>query len=312
MSAPMLTDKRIALLRGGRSSERAVSLDSGAAIERALRNNGCVVEVFDPVDRDWFARLPASNPDCVFIALHGGEGENGAIQGMLEAMDLLYTGSGVLASALAMDKQLCKEIWLSRGMPTARFAMLDAQCDFAAVIDELGSVMVKPVREGSSVGMQRADNAQQLQEACREASRYDSAVMAEQWLSGAEYTVSFVGGRALPVIEVVPATEFYDYFAKYQADTTQYHCPADLDAADTAAITALAEQAYQGLGCRDWGRVDVMRDASGQFQLLEVNTTPGMTSHSLVPMAAKAVGMSFDALVAAITGAALARGEFAA
>ncbi len=307
MSAAALSGMHIAMLSGGRSSERAVSLDSGAAVATALRHSGCELTTLDTADQDWLMQLLACNADCVFIALHGGEGENGSIQGLLQTLGIHYTGSGVLASALAIDKRRCKDMWRGIGLPTAAFAMLEADTDFAAVIDELGPVMVKPVSEGSSVGMKRAETAAELKAAWRDAVQFDDAVMAEQWLSGSEFTVAIVAGQTLPAIRIEPASGFYDYHAKYIADSTQYHCPAGLSAAEEAELGALARAAYNSVGCRDWGRVDAMLDGAGNFQLLEVNTVPGMTGHSLVPMAAKAAGMSFDELVVAIVNAARGR-----
>ena len=295
---------RVGLLYGGTSSEREVSLMSGAAIHQALQNLGVDVVAID-ADENLLQQLPGYNLDRVFIALHGVGGEDGTLQGALEYLGLPYTGSGVLASALAMDKLRCKQMWQGMGLPTTDFALLDADSDWAAILERLGgSVMVKPACEGSSIGMSRAATAEQLQQAWRDAAATDSdqqiAVIAEPLLPGPEYTVAVLNGQLLPSIRIESNAEFYDYQAKYFSNETQYLCPSELSEQREQELQQLCLQAFESVGCRGWGRVDVMVDAQGNYQLLEVNTVPGMTSHSLVPMAAKAAGLSFDQLVAKV------------
>jgi D-alanine-D-alanine ligase len=245
--------------------------------------------------------LPSYQLDRVFIALHGPGGEDGTLQGALEYLELPYTGSGVLASALAMDKLRCKQMWRGIGLPTTDFAVLDEKSDWAAVLDSLGGkVMVKPTCEGSSIGMSRVETAQQLQEAWRQAADLSNVVIAESLLEGEEYTVAILGDQALPSIRIEAKEVFYDYQAKYFSDETAYFCPSGLSVAREEELRDLSVAAFNSLGCRGWGRVDVMVDSAGSFQLLEVNTVPGMTSHSLVPMAASAAGLSFDELVLSI------------
>lgn len=292
---------RVGLLYGGTSSEREVSLMSGAAIHQALQNLGVDVVAID-AGNDLLQQLPDYKLDRVFIALHGVGGEDGTLQGALEYLNLPYTGSGVLASALAMDKLRCKQMWQGIGLPTTDFALLEADCDWAATLERLGgSVMVKPACEGSSIGMSRAATAEQLEKAWQDAAATDSeqqiAVIAEPLLPGPEYTVAILDGHVLPSIRIESNAEFYDYQAKYFSDQTQYLCPSELSEHREQELQELCVQAFESVGCRGWGRVDVMVDGQGNFQLLEVNTVPGMTSHSLVPMAAKAAGLSFDQLV---------------
>jgi len=292
---------RVGLLYGGTSSEREVSLMSGAAILEALQNLGVDVVAID-TGENLLQQLPDYKLDRVFIALHGEGGEDGTLQGALEYLNLPYTGSGVLASALAMDKLRCKQMWQGMGLPTTDFALLEANCDWVATLERLGgSVMVKPACEGSSIGMSRAATAEQLEKAWRDAATSDSdqqvAVIAEPLLPGPEYTVAILDGHVLPSIRIESNAEFYDYQAKYFSDQTQYLCPSELSEHREQELQELCLQAFDSVGCRGWGRVDVMVDGQGNFQLLEVNTVPGMTSHSLVPMAAKAAGLSFDQLV---------------
>lgn len=296
---------RVGLLYGGTSSEREVSLMSGAAIHQALQNLGVDVVVID-VGENLLQELPSYQLDRVFIALHGEGGEDGTLQGALEYLNLPYTGSGVLASALAMDKLRCKQMWQGMGLPTTDFALLHANSDWAAELQRLGGqVMVKPAAEGSSIGMSRAATPEQLQAAWTDACQYNTSVIAEPLLPGPEYTVAILDGQLLPSIRIESNAEFYDYEAKYFSDQTQYLCPSELSESREQELQTLSMQAFDSLGCRGWGRVDVMVDDQGQFQLLEVNTVPGMTSHSLVPMAAKAAGLSFDQLVASIIEGAL-------
>lgn len=288
---------RVALLMGGWSAEREVSLKSGAACLQALADQGVDVHAID-ADRDVLARLEAGGFDRVFIALHGRGGEDGVIQGALETLGLPYTGSGVLASALGMDKLRTKRVWLGSGLPTPAFEVLTADSDFGAVVDRLGlPLIVKPAHEGSSIGMTRVESAAQLSGAFAEAAGYDREVFAEQWVTGAEYTVAVLGDRALPSIRLETPRGFYDYEAKYRADTTRYHCPSGLSPDREAALQQLALDAFHAVGASGWGRVDILADANGAFWPIEINTVPGMTDHSLVPMAAKAAGVGFDALV---------------
>jgi D-alanine-D-alanine ligase len=293
---PVADYGRVAVVMGGTSSEREISLISGRAVLESLLRSGVDAVGID-ADSTLLQQLRDLQPQRVFIILHGRDGEDGKLQGALEWMDLPYTGSGVLASALAMDKVRSKQLWLSLGLATAEFVLLTEQSDFAAVINKLGPCFVKPVCEGSSIGIGGADTAQQLESAWRRAKQFDAEVMAERWIRGREFTVAILNGQALPVVEMRTDNTFYDFEAKYVSNDTRYQCPAQLDAEKTAEIQQLALAAYQSLGCEGWGRVDVMQDADGRFWLLEVNTAPGMTSHSLVPMAAKAVGMNFDELV---------------
>lgn len=292
---------RVGLLYGGTSSEREVSLMSGTAIHEAMQNLGIDVVAID-AGENLLQELPSYQLDRVFIALHGVGGEDGTLQGALEYLNLPYTGSGVLASALAMDKLRCKQMWQGMGLPTTDFALLDANSDWAAILERLGgSVMVKPACEGSSIGMSRAATAEQLQQAWRDAAATDSdqqvAVIAEPLLPGPEYTVAILDGQLLPSIRIESNAEFYDYQSKYFSNETQYLCPSELSEPREQELQKLCLQAFESVGCHGWGRVDVMVDGQGNFQLLEVNTVPGMTSHSLVPMAAKAADLSFDQLV---------------
>lgn len=291
---------RVGLLYGGTSSEREVSLMSGEAVHKALLALGVDVVAIDAAD-GLLQILPSHNLDRVFIALHGPGGEDGTLQGALEYLGMPYTGSGVLASALAMDKLRCKQMWQGMGLPTADFALLHEQSDWSEIMQRLGGkAMVKPACEGSSIGMSRAETPEQLKQAWAEASRFAATVIAEPLLEGEEYTVAILGDQALPSIRIKSRDVFYDYQAKYFSDETQYFCPAGLSDEREAELRELSIQAFKSVGCAGWGRVDVMVDDQGKFQLLEVNTVPGMTSHSLVPMAAKAVGLDFQALVQAI------------
>ena len=296
---------RVGLLYGGVSSEREISLMSGAAVHQALLNLGVDVVAID-AGTDLLQQLPQYNLDRVFIALHGPGGEDGTLQGALEYLDLPYTGSGVLASALAMDKLRCKQMWQGIGLPTAEFAILEQQSDWAKILRQLGGkAMVKPACEGSSIGMSRAESPAQLQSAWAEAAKYATTVIAESLMEGEEYTVAILAEQVLPSVRIQSNDVFYDYQAKYFSDETQYFCPAGLSDAREQELRILAMQAFKTVGCSGWGRVDVMVDADNRFQLLEVNTVPGMTSHSLVPMAAKAAGLGFDQLVLAILGASV-------
>ena len=296
---------RVGLLYGGVSSEREISLMSGTAVHQALLNLGVDVVAID-AGTDLLQQLPQHNLDRVFIALHGPGGEGGRLQGALEYLDLPYTGSGVLASALAMDKLRCKQMWQGIGLPTAEFAILEQQSDWAKILRQLGGkAMVKPACEGSSIGMNRAESPAQLQSAWAEAAKYATTVIAESLMEGEEYTVAILAEQVLPSVRIQASDVFYDYQAKYFSDETQYFCPAGLSDEREQELRILAMQAFKAVGCSGWGRVDVMVDADNKFQLLEVNTVPGMTSHSLVPMAAKAAGLDFDQLVLAILEASV-------
>lgn len=288
---------KVAVLMGGLSAERPISLESGQAVFAALKNKGVDAHVID-VQRDVLKKLEQGNFDRVFIALHGRGGEDGQIQGALETMQLPYTGSGVLGSALAMDKCRTKKIWQSYELPTPAFVELSESTDWKTVCDKLGlPLMVKPVHEGSSFGASKVKRSEDLETAWRNAYKYDKRVMAECWITGNEYTVPLLAGRALPVIRLVTPREFYDYEAKYESETTQYICPCGLDAEQEKALGQLALSAFDALGAGGWGRIDLLIDKQGQPWLIEANTIPGMTSHSLVPMAARQAGMSFDDLV---------------
>ena len=288
---------KVAVLMGGLSAERPISLESGQAVFIALKNKGVDAHVID-VQRDVLKKLEQGNYERVFIALHGRGGEDGLIQGVLETMQLPYTGSGVLGSALAMDKSRTKKIWQSYGLPTPAFVELSESTDWRAVCDELGlPLMVKPVHEGSSLGASKVKRAEDLEDAWRTACKFDKRVMAERWITGNEYTVPLLGSRALPIIRLVTPREFYDYEAKYESESTQYLCPCGLDANQERALGQLALSAFDALAAGGWGRIDLLIDKQGQPWLIEANTIPGMTSHSLVPMAARQAGMSFDDLV---------------
>lgn len=296
---------RVGVLYGGASAEREISLISGSSVIAALQRSGVDLVAID-VGTDLLQQLPQLSLTRVLIMLHGPGGEDGSLQGALQFLGLPYTGSGVFASALAMDKLHSKQFWQGVGLPTAKFAVLNDSTDWQETLDALGGVvMVKPSHEGSSLGMTRADSAAELKKAWVEAAALDSSVIAEQWISGAEYTVALLNGEVLPPIRLETEHSFYDYNAKYLADDTRYLCPCGLDQDREAELKELALAAFNSLGCSGWGRVDVMCDQAGNFQLLEVNTVPGMTDHSLVPMAAKAAGYSFDELVLKILDTSL-------
>ena len=292
---------KVAVLFGGTSAEREVSLKSGQAVLNALQNVGVDAIAFDPKEQPLW-QLKERNIERVFIALHGRGGEDGTIQGALEFMGLPYTGSDVLGSALAMDKVRCKHLFKAMGLSTAPYTVVDSRHEFdsQAIINEFGKVMVKPSHEGSSIGMAEAHTAEQLDAALNAAFKFDSQVLVEQWITGREFTVAVLGQDVQPVIEMTTPNGFYDYQAKYQSNTTQYHCPADLSQQETELLQDMALKAFDLVGASGWGRVDAMRDEQGNFYLLEVNTVPGMTEKSLVPMAAKANGASFEQLVVRI------------
>jgi D-alanine-D-alanine ligase len=286
---------KVAVLLGGKSAEREVSLLSGSRVLAALRRQNVDAHPFDPAERK-LDELEAY--DRVFVALHGRYGEDGTIQGALELMRIPYTGSGVMASALGMDKWRTKLLWRSVGLPIPEFAMLDAGSDFAAIEKKLGlPLFVKPDCEGSSIGISMVRQAGGLKAAYVEAAGHDSLVLAEEAILGGEYTVAILGDEALPIIKIEPATEFYDYEAKYLRDDTAYRCPCGFSDARELELRAQALEAFRVLGCRGWGRVDFLMDAQGEAYFLEVNTAPGMTDHSLVPMAARVAGISYEELV---------------
>ena len=288
---------KVAVLLGGRSAEREVSLRSGSMVLNALRQRGVDAHAFDPQQKD-LAALIAEKFDRVFIALHGRYGEDGTIQGALELLGIPYTGSGVLASALAMDKWRSKLVWQAAGIPTPRYELLTAASDLTAVSARLGlPLMVKPANEGSSIGMSKVSAAAELDEAYTLAANYDSVVLAEQFIQGIELTAGVLGGEALPLIKLETPRKFYDYEAKYRANDTRYIIPCGLAAAAEAELQQQVLAAFNALGCRGWGRVDLMLDAVGKPWFIEVNTSPGMTDHSLVPMAARHAGLSFEDLV---------------
>ena len=287
---------KVAVLLGGKSAEREVSLKSGGMVLKALRAKGVDAHPFDPKEKD-FAALEKERFERVFIALHGRFGEDGTVQGILEWLGIPYTGSGVLASALAMDKLRTKRIWAAEGLPTAPHVVLTAQSNLKAASRKLGlPIFVKPAREGSSVGMTKVKRAGDLDEAFTLAVNYDPVVIAEKFIDGPELTVAILGEDVLPVIRIETPREFYDYEAKYIANDTRYLIPCGLPKAKEKSIQALCLKAFQALGCRGWGRVDLMLDKRGKPYLLEINTAPGMTDHSLVPMAARAVGISYEDL----------------
>ena len=284
---------KVAVLMGGSSAEREISLLSGNAVLAALQRQGVNAQGFDPAEQ------PLTNLkgfDRAFIVLHGRGGEDGTLQGALELVGLPYTGSGVLASALCMDKWRTKLVWQAAGIPIAEYVLLDDRSDLPVVVEQLGlPIFVKPANEGSSIGVTKVKRAQDLHAAYRTAARYDRLVIAERFVDGAEVQFPILGERVLPSIRIEPATEFYDYDAKYLRDDTRYHCPG-LPAEQEQALHASVLRAFRVLGCRGWGRMDLIVDRSGKPYFLEMNTVPGMTSHSLMPMGAKAAGIDFDSL----------------
>lgn len=302
---------KVAVMLGGNSAERDVSLKSGMAVLKGLVAKGIDAHAFDPAAHS-LQELIDDGFERVFIALHGRGGEDGSMQGALQILEMPYTGSGVLGCALGMDKVRCKQIWHSLELPTANWRVVTQEeierADPDALLLELGGrVIVKPAREGSSIGMSRADNGQSLAAALKYAAQFDDDILVEQWIEGAEYTIGILEGKALPVIRLQTPHEFYDFEAKYQANDTQYHCPAGLSDEDEAKLRRLAERAFAAIGADGWGRIDVMRNTAGDWFLLEANTVPGMTEKSLVPMAAKAAGLSFNDLVERILAQTLER-----
>lgn len=306
---PVSAFGRVAVLFGGKSAEREVSLKSGNAVLQALLAAGVDAFGIDAGD-DLLQRLTAEKIDRAFIVLHGRGGEDGSMQGLLECAGIPYTGSGILASALAMDKLRTKRVWLSLGLPTPAHAALASEVDCHAAAAELGfPLFVKPAHEGSSIGMAKVSDVDALIAAWKDASRYDSQVLVEQMIAGPEFTIAMLRGQVLPPIALGTPHSFYDYDAKYLANDTQYRIPCGLSAEKEAELKDLTARACEAVGTQGWARADVMQDADGKFWLLEVNTVPGMTDHSLVPMAARAAGLDFQQLVLAILADSLeARG----
>lgn len=287
---------RVAVMLGGDSAEREVSLNSGGQVCESLLRSGVDAFTFDPAKRD-LVELRAERVERVFLILHGRGGEDGVMQGALEVMGIPYTGSGVLGSALGMDKLLSKRIWQAAGLPTPRYRAVGADVDCDRLLADLGlPLMVKPAHEGSSIGMSRVGDAKDLQKSLDEALGFDHEVIVEQWIDGPEYTAALLAGTVLPMIRLETPREFYDYEAKYALDTTRYHCPCGLPAGREAQLAKLCAEAFALIRASGWGRVDFMLDGEGSAWLLEVNTAPGMTDHSLVPMAARASGIDFDEL----------------
>ena len=291
---------RVGVLLGGQSSERDISLQSGGAVVAALAEAG-IDHVAIDIGENAIADIQAAKIDRAFLALHGAGGEDGRIQAVLEYLHIPFTGSGVQASALGMDKLRTKQLWCGVGLPTPEFAVLDENTDWQKTLDYLGGeAMVKPAHEGSSIGMARVDSAEKLAAAYDAAKHYDGSVIAERLIVGSEFTVAILNGEALPPIKLETDHVFYDYNAKYIANDTRYICPCGLTLEKENELKKLALAAFNTVGCEGWGRVDVMADRDMNFYLLEVNTAPGMTSHSLVPMAAKVRGLSFAELVLTI------------
>ena len=299
-----LKQDKIAVLLGGTSAEREVSLNSGKAVLDALVNQGYNAYPIDPKEYN-VANLKADGFTRVFNILHGRGGEDGTMQGLLEQIGLPYTGCGVMASALTMDKMRTKMLWKAFGLPVADMEIVTretaAQLYAEAIVKKLGlPLMVKPSLEGSSVGLTKVKASDELKSAVDYALKFDETVLIEEWLGGDELTVPVLGGVVLPAIRIVPEGEFYDYEAKYISDSTQYFCPAGLSVEREQALAGLVKRAYEAVGCRGWSRIDVMTNDKGEFRLVEVNTNPGMTSHSLFPKSALTVGISFEELVVKI------------
>lgn len=298
---------KVAVLLGGKSAERDVSLDSGKAVLEALVRSGVTAEAFDPKERSVTELI---HYDRAFIVLHGRGGEDGQIQGVLEWLNIPYTGTGVQGSAIGMDKVKTKQIWQGSELPTAPYRIVSQHTDLNEVVTSLGlPLIIKPVHEGSSVGMSKVEKVEDLASAIEKAIQHDAVVMAEKWITGREYTISFLNGQPLPVIRLQPPADvaFYDYDAKYMRNDVEYGIPSGLSLEDEKRLQDLCLNAFQAVGASGWGRIDAMQDEQGNFWLLEVNTVPGMTSHSLVPKAANAVGYSFDELCVAILEQTLAK-----
>ena len=286
---------KVAVLMGGDSNERAVSLLSGGAVFLALKRLGIEAEAFDPSDRD-INEIQSYNR--VFITLHGRGGEDGSVQAFLKSKNVAYTGSDSLSSAIGMDKIKTKLLWRSLNIPTPDFLQVNEKTSYIEILDAISvPFFIKPSNEGSSIGIDKIKNEKQYQEAFLKTSKIDTNVIVEKFVDGEEFTVAIVNGKTFPVIKIKPSNEFYDYEAKYIKDDTQYICPSGIEKNKEASISEEALKAFKAVGCSSWGRVDFMMDKAGRHYFIEVNTSPGMTSHSLVPMAAKEVGISFDQLV---------------
>ncbi|MBT8129163.1 MAG: D-alanine--D-alanine ligase [Gammaproteobacteria bacterium] len=293
---------KVAVLMGGWSAEREISLLSGAAVLKALQQSGIDAHGID-VGRDIASVLAKGDYDRVMIMLHGRGGEDGAMQGLLEVMDIPYTGSGILGSALAMDKLRCKQVWAAENFPTPDYRVLESEQDCTRALDELGlPLIIKPALEGSSIGMSKVENADQMLPAFELASDCKGTIIAEKWVSGTEYTAAILNRKVLPMIRLETDRQFYDYVAKYESDDTRYICPCGLEPSRENELAEIMLSAFEAIGASGWGRVDFMLDGDGQPWLIEANTVPGMTSHSLVPMAAKATGIGFNELVIEILG----------
>ena len=292
---------KVAVLMGGQSAERDISLISGAAVLQALQAAGVDAHAVDPAECNLHEVLVNGGFERAFIALHGRGGEDGVIQGMLETLGMPYTGSGVLGSALGMDKLRTKQVWQSAGISTPAFKVFSSAAEVLAASDQLQfPLIMKPSHEGSSIGISKVDSVADLSAAWELAARYDNEVFAEQWIDGVEYTAGILGDEVLPLIRLETPNTFYDYAAKYQTDTTSYLIPCGLEAAMESQLQSLSLAAYRAVGASGWGRVDFMLDAAGQPWFIEVNTVPGLTDHSLVPMAAQAAGLDFSQLVCRI------------
>jgi len=291
---------KVAVLLGGKSAEREVSLDSGKAVLEALVRSGVNAEAFDPQERSVTELV---NYDRAFIVLHGRGGEDGQIQGTLEWLNLPYTGTGVQGSAIGMDKVKTKQVWQGSELPTAPYRIVTKDSDLDPIVESIGlPFIIKPVHEGSSIGMSKVERKEDFAAAIAKATEHDAVVMAEKWITGREFTIVILNGEALPIIRLEPPKDvaFYDYEAKYNRNDVQYGIPCGLTEEEEKRLQALCLRAFQAVGASGWGRIDAMQDEQGNFWLLEVNTVPGMTSHSLVPKAAQAVGYSFDELCVAI------------
>ncbi len=296
----------VVVLMGGDSAEREISLLSGRAVAASLQRLGVKTTSIDVSD-DLIQQLDSAKPDLVFIALHGSKGEDGVVQGLLEMMNIPYTGSGVLSSALAMDKVKCKLVWQQLGLPTADFVMLNEVSDWASIIRSLGKVVVKPVSGGSSLGISIVNSMSDLEKVYEEAKVYDANVMAEKFVDGPEYSTGVLGGELLPTILLETDREFFDYEAKYIDEATRIICPVEMPEQSVKKLEAVVQSAYESIDCSGLARVDLMQDQDGNFQLLEINTVPGMTSHSFVPAAASRAGIDFDELVVRILDCELDR-----
>jgi D-alanine-D-alanine ligase len=301
---------KVAVLMGGPSAEREISLISGKAVLAALRGKGVDAHAFDPAERELF-ELRREGFERAFIALHGRFGEDGTVQGALEVLRIPYTGSGVMGSALAMDKWRTKLVWDASGIPTPRFAMVNAATSWETLAELLGlPLIVKPAREGSTIGLSRVHSLDELPPAYELAAKYDELVMAEEFVTGMELTASVLGETALPLVRIEAPQGNYDYQNKYFTDDTKYYCPAGIPDVVEAEMRDVTVKAFRVLGCRGWGRADLIMRADGSYSFLEMNTSPGMTGHSLVPMAAKAAGMSYaDLCVKILEGAGLDTGR---